>query len=116
MSSLGCLNCRTTIVEAAAEHGHNPHDISFVDTVELLRASAPHFAAAPSDTLDSMAERLRADIASFVNPRPRRKRQCPRRVKQKMSKWHIKRAEHQEVRADFAVELELLTPADAPAA
>jgi len=82
---------RTIMVEAAELHDGSPLDISFVKTVDLIRDAMPHYLAAPTPGQKAEVYRqLVVDIAQCYNPRPRRKRQCPRAVKIKMSKFPLK--------------------------
>lgn len=85
---------RELMGEAARVHKLNPLHISFVGTVEVVRRALPKFEMTSPDARQTFIERLLDEIASCVNTRPRRARQCPRVIKVKMSKWQVRRPHH----------------------
>lgn len=97
---------RSMMAEAAELRGASPLHISFVLTVELIRIAMPRYLAARSDTEKRAVYcQLITDISECNNDRPRRKRQCPRAVKIKMSKFPLKGTRVERV-LDVAVHLE----------
>ncbi len=83
---------RGIMAEAGKLNEINPLDISFVDSVQLIRENMRSFQEAGSDgKRRKIVSRMLRDMAVFLNPRPRRKRKYPRVVKKKMSNYNRKR-------------------------
>jgi transposase IS4-like protein/DDE family transposase len=80
--------------EAAQSAGLDPDRISFVRALRLIQDAVADFQIAAEEVLPALYQRLLADIAAEPLP-PRRHRSYPRVVKRKMSKFKLKRAEHQ---------------------
>jgi hypothetical protein len=81
---------RGMMADAAKLHDIAPLEISFVESVQLIRDAMPRYLAAPESKKATIYRQLLDDIAGCQNPRPRRKRQCPRAVKIKMSSYNLK--------------------------
>jgi hypothetical protein len=89
---LGHYVVRKLASEAAATRGLAPRQISFVNTLKILRCRLPECPR----TIRGLArwyEDLLAEVAEEVLE-PRRNRVNPRVIKRKMSHWHKKRPEH----------------------
>jgi hypothetical protein len=103
---------RALIREAGEAHSIPQLDISFVDTLQVIRLALPRSERA--DTPEQRCQLLRQllqDIAGCRNPRPRRGRTYPRVVKLKMSKWPLKRAKHRQEFHDYQVEIQIVESA-----
>lgn len=98
---------RDLMAEAARAHGLPPLHISFVETLELVKLYLPRFQAAKPRSLHRITCQLLADIAATENDRPRRGRWFPRKVKVKMTNYHLKRATDREVAVDYTNHLQL---------
>lgn len=96
---------RQLMVEAGKAHGIPPLEISFVDTVEVVKLAAPRFEAASRRRHPQLAQQLLEDIALCRNKRPRRHRWNPRVVKIKMTNFALKRRHHRGKTVDFAATL-----------
>ena len=79
--------------EAAIQAGVDPDRLSFVASIQLIRASIAEFQMVDCAQHDRLYRRLLSDIARQLNP-PRRDRANPRVVKRKMSNFKLKRPEH----------------------
>ena len=99
---------RGLIVEAGKAHDIPPLEISFVDALEVIRMAWPRLEACSGRKRKNLYRRMIADLAGCRMDRPRRKRSCPRRVRRKMSKFHVKRKGDQSTFRDFAAELKLV--------
>lgn len=103
---------REVIADAAQAHEIPAREISFVESLEVIKEALPKFQrAAQSKTPRTERRRLMRqlfeDIAATRLTRPRRKRVYSRVVKTKMSNFKLKRAQHgQEIR-DFQADLRL---------
>lgn len=104
---------RRLMVEAGEAHGVSPLEISFVDTVEIIKNAAPRFEAATPRRRATLIEQLLQDIADCRNKRPRRPRWNPREVKVKMSNSRLKRRRGRGKIIDFAAVLRVKPP-DSP--
>lgn len=83
---------RRLMVEAGECHDVNPLEISFVETVQIIKDTTPRLQAATTEQLCSdIYLQMLKDIAESRNLRPRRPRQNPRVVRRKMSKFKLKR-------------------------
>lgn len=100
---------RELIAKAAHAHDVEPLTISFVDTVEVIKLSIPALAHATRDQRRAMADSILSDIAE-CRLRSRRPRKCPRKIKVKMSSYHLKGETDREERLNFAAELTLVDP------
>lgn len=87
---------RALMAEAARCHSIDPLDISFVETVQVLRETTPRLHFATQQTWDQILQQLLTDIAECRNTRPRRPRRCPRAKRIKMTKFPLKRKSHHE--------------------
>jgi hypothetical protein len=100
---------RGLLVEAGEVHSVPPLEISFVDSLEVIRMAFPQLQACLSErTRRMLYRRMLNDIAKCRLKRPRRKRTAPRVVKVKMSKFKCKRPGDHSVRHDFAAGLQLV--------
>ena len=82
---------RGLMAEAAATIKADPRDISFVESLQLIKDVTPHFQAATTDQARAaVRQQLLTDLAETLNPQPRRDRQYARVVKIKMSKFPCK--------------------------
>jgi len=83
---------RGLMAEAGKLHDVNPLEISFVETVQIIKDTTPRFqAAATEEQRSRIFRQMLEDIAECRNIRPRRPRQNPRVVKRKMSSFKLKR-------------------------
>ena len=98
---------RQTMLEAAATHGLNPLYISFVDTLEVLRTSAPYLLLQPLSEWPRLRRQLLQDVANCELRKPRRKKRYPRGVKRKMGNFHLKPVGARGEDCDFSKEIEL---------
>lgn len=98
---------RETMAEAGQKHDIPPLEISFVDSLEVIRLAIPRFQAAAAGDLDALTDQILRDIAECRIDRPRRNRAYPRKVKRKMSNYGVKRPEHRQENRDFEQELAL---------
>lgn len=98
---------RRLMMEAGKAHGIPPLEISFVDTVEVVKLAAPRLQAVPHRRRSHLIRQLLEDIAHCRNKRPRRKRWNPRVVKVKMTNFGAKRRHHRGKVVDFAASLQV---------
>jgi hypothetical protein len=84
---------RVLMHEAALRSDVDVDRLSFVHALEVVRDAVPEFQLVAEAHLGALHERLLADIAAVPLP-PRCPRSNPRVVKQKMSNFKLKRAEH----------------------
>jgi len=101
---------RRLMVEAGETHGIPPLDISFVDTVKVIKMAAPRLEGTPRRYRAFLIEQLLQDIADCKNKRPRRHRWNPREVKIKMSNSRRKRHRGRGKIIDFAASLHVTPP------
>lgn len=87
---------RELMLEAGRRHDVKPLEISFLQTLRVVRRAIPRFEAAPPGALTSLWDQLLRDIADCRIDRPRRPRTYDRVVKVKMSKWKVKRPCHRQ--------------------
>ena len=99
---------RSLMVEAGKIHNIPPLEISFVETVEVVRMAWPRFETVGPRKQRRLYRRMLRDIADCRLDRPRRKRSADRVVKVKMSKFQVKRSWHRSRHRDFAAELKLV--------
>lgn len=84
---------RSMMVQAASAHNLDPLKISFVGALEVLRTTLPYLLLQQTpEEWGSKLLKLLDRIAAQKLTRPRRPRRYPRKVKQKMSSFHLKRA------------------------
>jgi hypothetical protein len=102
---------RSLMVEAARTHDIPPLEISFLQSVEVIKEALPRFEAASSSDYVRLSRQLFVDLAACRLKRPRRKRSNPRKVKVKMSKFGRKRAQDRGAYRDFEAEFQLLKSA-----
>ena len=86
---------RFLMQEAALQAGIAPDQLSFVHAVRVLQGAMVEFAMVAPEQREALYNRLLRDIARGRLPK-RRARCNPRVVKRKMSKFHLKRPEHDE--------------------
>lgn len=99
---------RTMMVQAAAAHNLDPLHISFVGTLEVLKSSLPYLLLLKtSEDWGSKLLKLLDRIATKKLPRPRRPRRYPRKVKQKMSCYNLKRTGDRGYLCDFKKAIQL---------
>ncbi len=79
--------------EAGLAYALDPDCLSFVESLQLIRAAIPEFQLVDPAHHDRLWQRLLHDIARQPLP-PRRPRTSPRVVKRKMSNFKLKRPEH----------------------
>lgn len=108
---------RGLMVEAGRAHSVPPLEISFVDTLEVVRMAFPQLQTCGSKRKQNVLyQRMLRDIADCRLNRPRRKRQAPRVVKVKMSKFPCKKKGDRSVHHDFSAGLKLVDTPEAAAA
>lgn len=98
---------RALMQEAGEKHGVPPLEISFTETLQVIKNSLPDFERAAPEDLARLGQRLLADIAGCRIDRPRRKRGGPRVIKVKMSSWRLKRSGDRHSEIDHEAELRL---------
>jgi hypothetical protein len=79
--------------QAALQAGIDPDRLSFVQALRLVHDAVPEFQMVAPDQLPHLYARLLRDIADRRLP-ARRSRSNPRVVKRKMSKFRLKRPQH----------------------
>ena len=84
---------RTLMHEAALQADIDPDRLSFVHALEVVREAVAEFQIVAPEQEQALYKRLLSDIAAIRLPE-RRPRINPRVVKQKMSNFKLKRAEH----------------------
>lgn len=89
---LGHFVIRKLMCEAAATAGCAPRELSFVNTLKILRCRLPEAPRSPHG-LQCWYDDLLTEIAEERLP-PRRNRVNPRVIKRKMSNWAKKRPKH----------------------
>jgi hypothetical protein len=98
---------RALMQEAGEQNGIPPIEISFTETLQVIRNALPEFERAKPEDLARLGQRLLADIAECRLDRPRRKRGGPRVIKDKMSNWKLKRPGDQHRAVDHEADLRL---------
>lgn len=86
---------RALMFQAACLAQLDPDRLSFVGAIRVLQNAVPEFQMTTPEQLPALYQRLLRDIARKRLP-PRRLRSNPRVVKRKMSKFRLKRPEHQQ--------------------
>ena len=86
---------RVLMHEAALQAGLDPDRLSFTNSLRIIRNAIPEFQQIAPEYIPILYQRLLDDIAREVLP-PRRDRSYPRVVKRKMSKFRLKRPEHED--------------------
>src|SRR5680860_549401 len=100
---------RALINQAAAGHSQlDPDRISFTNAVHATRRSV-RAGLSRSITLARATQRAIAELLQTTLP-PRRQRANPRVIRRKMSKWHVKRAAHQNWPQPQGATLHVLHP------
>ena len=96
---------RQLIVEGAEAAGVLPLEISFADSLEVITQSLPAMQSASSHhrLLSGLRAALIKEIGRCLIDRPRRCRQCPRKVKRKMSNFQLKGFNDHEKILDLSV-------------
>ena len=85
---------RLTMHEAACLAAVDPDQLSFTHALQVVQEAIAEFQMTAPELLHNLYQRLLRDIAAMRLPE-RRLRTNPRVVKRKMSKFHLKRPEHQ---------------------
>lgn len=85
---------RRVMHDSALQHGLDPDRLSFVNAVELICDAIPEFQLVAPEQHPRLYQRLLRDVARYRLPE-RANRINPRVVKRKMSKFRLKRPEHQ---------------------
>lgn len=98
---------RATMLDAAVQYDLNPLYISFVDSLEVMRAAAPYFLSKRTEDWPKLRAELLQDVAGCALRRPRRKKRYPRGVKRKMSNFKLKKREEVGEDCDFLKEIKL---------
>lgn len=100
---------RGFMVEAGRLHKISPLNISFVDTLEVIKNTLPLLQSGNNDkNRKTIMRRMLKDIAERENRRPRRKRQYPRGVKRRIvSKFNAKTNHSSQKLIDFENEVKL---------
>jgi hypothetical protein len=103
---------REVIADAARAHEIPAREISFVESLEIIKEALPKFQRAAQSRLPHTERRrlmrqLFEDIAATRLTRPRRKRVYDRVVKMKMSNFKLKRTQHGQALRDFQADLRL---------
>lgn len=97
---------RETMGAAAEAHGIPPRELSFSKAIQILRDEAPRFDAASPEDRPRRRRQLLEDLARARIDRPRRKRTCPRVVKQKqVNRFPVRRPGMKEVRPTHDIRL-----------
>lgn len=99
---------RGLIAEAGTCYNIPPLEISFVDTLEVLRLALPQLQSCPPRLHKSIYQRMLCDIASCRLTRPRRCRSVPRVVKQKIGNFRLKKPHHKATTVDYRAEFRLV--------
>lgn len=99
---------RSLMAEAGAIHGVPPLEISFVETLEVVRMALPTLQSCAPRIRRKLYDRMLRDIADCRLDRPRRKRWAPRVVKRKMSNFKLKHTYHRTVQHDAVAALRLV--------
>jgi hypothetical protein len=99
---------RGLMAESGRVHGAAPLEISFVDTLEVIRLALPVLESAGPRGCALLYKRMLRDIADCRLDRSRRPRWAPRVVKRKMSNFKKKRAGDTSIHYDYAAELRLV--------
>jgi len=81
---------RQMMVEGAAEADVPVLEISFVDSLEVIKLMLPDIQVATGKNLSGLRRQLISDIGLCQIDRPRRPRMCARKVKRKMSNYGLK--------------------------
>jgi hypothetical protein len=85
---------RLTMHEAACLAAIDPDQLSFTHALQIIQEAISEFQMTAPELLPNLYQRMLRDIAAVRLPE-RRLRTNPRVVKRKMSKFHLKRPEHQ---------------------
>jgi hypothetical protein len=92
---LGHFVIRKLMSEAAVVANCEPRDLSFINTLKILRCRLPEVPRSAAGIV-SWYDNLIAEVAEERNE-PRRDRINPRVIKTKMSRWPKKRQKHREL-------------------
>lgn len=84
---------RSLMAEAALREGCDPDRLSFAHALSVIEDTVAEFQMVDDQQRERLYERVLKDLAAWRLPE-RRQRSNPRRVKRKMTKFHIKRAQH----------------------
>ena len=80
--------------EAAVQHELDPDRLSFVHALQVIQDAMAAFQMVIPDEWPTLYQRLLDDLVAEGKLPKRRHRSNPRVVKRKMSKWRLKRPEH----------------------
>ena len=95
---------RELMLESSTVAEVPPRKLSFTDSIEVIKLSFQRFQRGGSRYRASLRRELIQELSSCLIARPRRKRQCPRVIKIKMSRFLCKREHHKEQPLDTDVE------------
>lgn len=95
---------RELMLESSTIAKVSPRELSFTDSLEVIKLSFRRFQRGGSRHRVRLRRELIREISRCLIDRPRRKRQCPRVVKIKMSRFPCKRPHHKEQPLDTSVE------------
>ena len=82
---------RELMMEGAEVAGVSPTELSLTDSLEVIKLSLRDFQTGGPRRRATLRQKLIQQIGKCLIDRPRRKRQCPRVVKRKMSNFRLKR-------------------------
>lgn len=98
---------RELMLESAEETHIDPREISFTDSLEVIKLSLRAFQRSGSRSQARLRRELLREIGFCRIDRPRRKRQYPRVIKRKMSNFRLKREGDRGSPLDTDVELQI---------
>ena len=81
---------RQLMADGARAAHVSPLELSFVESLEVIKLALPDLQTATRKQLWGLREQLIADIGRCRIDRPRRKQSYPRKVKRKMSNYQLK--------------------------
>lgn len=87
---------RELMLESSVIAEVSPRELSFTDTLEVIKLSFRQFQRGGPRCRARLRRELVYELSKCLIDRPRRKRQCPRVVKIKMSRFPCKRSHHKE--------------------
>ena len=103
---------RSMMVQAASVHDLDPLKLSFLGTLEVLKTVLPYLLLIQTPREWGIKLRMLVDrIAAQKLTRPRRPRRYPRKVKQKIGTYRLKRAGDHGYLCDFKERIQLGEPA-----
>lgn len=103
---------RELILEASSEADAQPLEFSFTDALQVIEVWTPRIQAACGCRRHRMWRRMLQSLVQCRMKRSRRPRRCPRKVKKKMTRYHVKRESDVEEKLNFKRELKLVDVGD----